>query len=515
MTPRDDLAGPIRMSSGPSCERPRAAVIGAGFGGLAAAIRLGARGYRVTVIDRLEMPGGRATAIRQDGYRFDLGPTIVTAPHLFEELWDLAGGRLRDDVRLVPLDPFYEIRFDDGTRFRAFADDTRARQEVARIAPHDLGGYDRFMEESAEIFELGFERLGREPFGSVAAMVRALPGLIRLRADRSVHAHVAGRVSSPHLRAALSFHPLFIGGDPFRVTSVYSLIAYLERRWGVHACIGGCAALADGLASLIRRQGGELLLGQTVAGITAEHGRATGVQLQNGRRIRADVTVSNADVSHTYGSLLQKESRRRWSDRRLGRVKSSMSLFVWHFGTQGTRGLWPEIGHHTILMGPRYRGLIRDIFGGRLADDMSLYLHRPAVTDPSAAPDGCDSFYALSPVPHLGGAVDWRSKAKPYRAAILERLEETVLPDVGRHIVTELVMTPLDFRDRYLSPLGAGFSIEPRLTQSAWFRPHNRSEELRDLYIVGAGTHPGAGLPGVVTSAAILDKVVPDVPVQT
>ncbi len=501
MSPRDDAAF--------ADPRPQAVVIGAGFGGLAAAIRLGARGVRVTLIDRLDAPGGRATALRQDGWRFDLGPTIVTAPHLFEELWALAGGRMADDVTLVPLDPFYEIRFDDGTRFRARAEPQAARDEVGRLAPADLAGYDRFMAEAHAIFRTGFEELGAEPFGHLSDMLRALPGLARIRADRSVHAHVAARVSDPRLRAALSFHPLFIGGNPFRVTAVYSLIAYLERKWGVHAPVGGAAALADGLARLVRRTGGTLRLGAQADEILVRDGRATGVRLCSGETLPADIVVSNADPVHTYRHLLRRAPRRRWTDRRLDRLKTSMSLFVWHFGTRGTAGRWPDVGHHTILMGPRYRGLIDDIFAGRLAPDMSLYLHRPSVTDPTAAPAGCDAFYALAPVPHLGNGADW-SDPEPYRRAIADRLEAT-LPGFTQTIETSHLMTPPDFRDRYLSPFGAGFSIEPRLTQSAWFRPHNSSEEVAGLYLVGAGTHPGAGLPGVLSSAAILDKVV-DVP---
>ena len=500
MSPRDDSGFD---------PRPRAVVIGAGFGGLAAAVRLGVRGFCVTLVDRLDAPGGRATALGKGGYRFDLGPTIVTAPQLFEDLWRLAGRRMAEDVTLVPLDPFYEIRFADGARFRARAGRDAAREEVRRLAPADLAGYDRFMAEAEAIFRTGFEELGAEPFGSLSDMLRAVPGLARIRADRSVHAHVAARVRDPRLRAALSFHPLFIGGNPFRVTAVYSLIAFLERKWGVHACIGGTAALAEGLARLVRRTGGTLRLGTQADEILVRDGRATGVRLATGETVPADVVVSNADAVHTYRHLLRRAPRRRWTDRRLDRLHSSMSLFVWHFGTRGTRDRWPDVGHHTILMGPRYQGLIDDIFAGRLARDMSIYLHRPAVTDPTAAPPGCDAFYALSPVPHLGHGQDW-SDPEPYRRAVAARLEAT-LPGFARTIETSHLMTPPDFRDRYLSPLGDGFSIEPRLTQSAWFRPHNLSEEVAGLYLVGAGTHPGAGLPGVLSSAAILDKVV-DVP---
>jgi phytoene desaturase len=312
---------------------------------------------------------------------------------------------------------------------------------------------------------------------------------------------------------ALSFHPLFIGGDPFNVTSMYSLVSYLEKTWGVHYVMGGTGALAQGMADLLVRTGGEIRYGEDVDRITTFDGKATGVQLEGGEKLRADLVVSNADAGHTYDHLLRDRPKRRWTSRRLKRTKWSMSLFVWYFGTRGTKDMWPEAGHHTILNGPRYRGLVRDIsIKGKLADDMSLYLHRPTVTDPSAAPDGCDAFYALSPVPHLGfeDPVDWAQEQEPFRKKVEAMLESTVLPTLSDHIAESHIMTPMDFRDRYKSPHGAGFSIEPRILQSAWFRPHNISEEVENLYLVGAGTHPGAGLPGVISAAEAIDKLIPE-----
>ncbi|MEM9011905.1 MAG: phytoene desaturase [Pseudomonadota bacterium] len=493
--------------------RPRAVIVGAGFGGLAAAIRLLAKGYDVEVVDRLDMPGGRGTAVDKGGFRFDLGPTIVTAPHLFEELWQLHGAKMADDVTLRALDPFYTIHFPDGETFTARPDESAMEAEVARLSPGDLAGYRRFMADSKRRYEFGFLGLGRRSLHDFWDFAKTLPTFGLLRADRSVHAHAARRMRDPRLRMAMSFHPLFIGGDPFHVTSIYILVAYLEQRYGVHCAVGGAAGLAKAMARLIRRAGGRLRFGVEVERILLNDGRAAGVKLADGTALAADIVVSNADPGHTYTKLLPGLAKPRWSAPRLKRTRWSMSLFVWYFGTRGTRAMWPEVGHHTILNGPRYQELVRDIFiHGHLAEDMSLYLHRPAVTDPTAAPDGDDAFYALSPVPHLGfeNGVDWREEAERYRQRVEARLEATLLPGLSSRVVESHVMTPLDFRDRYLSPLGAGFSIEPRILQSAWFRPHNVSEDVPGLYLVGAGTHPGAGLPGVISSAEAMADLIPE-----
>jgi len=487
--------------------RPHALVIGSGFGGLAAAVRLGARGYRVTVLERLEQPGGRASVFRQDGFTFDAGPTIVTAPFLFEELWALCGRRLADDVELRPVSPFYRIRFDDGACFEYTGDADAMRAEVARFSPGDVAGYERFMAASEATFLIGFERLGHLPFGSWTDMARIVPDLLRLGGHRSVYAQVSRFIRDERLRTVFSFHPLLIGGNPFTASGIYCLIAYLERRWGVHFAMGGTGALVRGLAGLIAGQGGALRCGAEVAGIIVRDGAATGVRLASGETIAADIVVSNADSAWTYRHLLHAGERRRWTDRRLERARYSMSLFVWYFGT---RRRYEEVAHHTILLGPRYRALLHDIFARKvLAEDFSLYLHRPTATDASLAPPGCDAFYVLAPVPHLDSGTDWRIAAEPYRQAIERHLDATLLPGLRDAVVTSRVMTPLDFRDRLLSMRGAAFGLEPVLTQSAWFRPHNRSEDVRGLYLVGAGTHPGAGLPGVLSSARVLDTVVP------
>jgi phytoene desaturase len=487
--------------------KPHAIVIGSGFGGLAAAVRLGARGWRVTVLEKLDAPGGRAYVHRQDGFTFDAGPTVITAPFLLEELWALCGRRLADDIDLRPVAPYYRIRFDDGTVFDYSGDAQAMRAEVARLAPDDVAGYERFLAASEAIYKVGFEQLGHVPFNTWADMARVLPALMRLEGYRTVYSLACKHVRDARLRVVLTFQSLLVGGNPFATTSVYCLIAFLERRWGVHFAMGGTGSLVRGLVNLVEGQGGTVRCGQAVARITSEQGRATGVRLASGQWLGADIVVSNADSATTYRDLVAPEDRRRWTDRRIEKARYSMSLFVWYFGT---RRQYPDVAHHTIALGPRYRELLTDIFERKLlAQDFSLYLHRPTATDPSLAPPGCDAFYVLSPVPHLESGTDWQARAEPYRQQIEQHLQATLLPGLKDEIVTSRMLTPQDFQDRLSSFRGAAFGLEPVLTQSAWFRPHNRSEELKGLYLVGAGTHPGAGLPGVLSSARVLDSLVP------
>jgi phytoene desaturase len=487
--------------------RPHAIVIGSGFGGLAAAVRLGARGYRVTVLEKLDAPGGRAYVHRQDGHVFDAGPTVITAPFLLEELWKLAGKRFSDDIDLREVTPFYRILFSNGERFEYTGDADAMRAEVRRFSPRDVAGYDAFVAESERIFKVGFEELAHVPFSSVLDMAKIVPDMVRLQSYRSVYGLVAKYVADDRLRQVMSFHPLLVGGNPFSTTSIYTLIAFLERKWGVHFPMGGTGALVKGLVGLIQHLGGEVRLGAEVRRILVEGRKAKGVVLATGDVLRADVVVSNADSAWTYRHLLDEKDRPTWSNRRIERARYSMSLFVWYFGTKQQ---YPDVAHHTIALGPRYRGLLDDIFENKvLADDFSLYLHRPTATDPSLAPEGRDTFYVLSPVPHLGSGTDWLAEAEGYRRKIEAHLDRTILPGLSRNLTTSRIMTPLDFQDRLLSFRGAAFGVEPVLTQSAWFRPHNRSEDVENLFLVGAGTHPGAGLPGVLSSARVLDEIVP------
>ncbi len=501
----------MHLSTGIDAPRqhlPHAIVIGSGFGGLAAAVRLGARGYRVTVFEQLDAPGGRAYVFRQDGFVFDAGPTIITAPFLLEDLWRLCDRHFEDDVELKAIQPFYRIRFNDGAILDCSADDQAMAEQINRFAPGDLQGYRGFLAASEAIYRVAFEQLAHAPFDSLADMLRLVPALVQLRGYRTVYGLAASFVKHPRLRFALSFHPLFVGGNPFTTTSIYGLIAFLERRWGVHCVMGGTGALVNGLAKLIEGQGNRIRYHARVTGITTTGRRATGIRLSSGEEIKSDIVVSNADSAATYCDLLPVHLRRRWTERKLKRAAYSMSLFVWYFGTSKK---YPQVPHHTILVGPRYRELLRDIFERKvLAEDFSLYLHRPTASDESLAPPGCDAFYVLSPVPDLEGTTDWQREGESYRRAIALALSRSILPGFEDYVISSRVMTPLDFRDRLLSYQGAAFGLAPTLSQSAWFRPHNRSEEVDGLYLVGAGTHPGAGVPGVLSSARVLDRVVPD-----
>ena len=491
--------------------RSSAVVIGAGLGGLSAAMRLGSKGYSVTVIDRLDRVGGRGSSVTKNGFRFDLGPTILTVPQVFEKLWKDCGKDFAGDVELVPLDPFYEIRWQDGSRFQVRSSEEEMLAEVKRNFPKDLKGYCKFLEDCEKRYVFGFEGLGRRPMNKIWDLLKEIPGFIRLRADRSVYAHVSTRVKDPKLRMALSFHPLFIGGDPRNVTSMYILVSHLEKAFGVHYVKGGVQALADAMANVVKEQGGQVLLNSNVENITLSKQKADGVMLENGLKLNADIVVSNADPGWTYNKLLPNQ-KKRWTEKKLKKSRWSMGLFVWYFGTKNTKKKWQDVGHHTIMNGPRYRGLLADIFDRQfLADDMSIYLHRPSVTDPSVAPKGDDCFYALSPVPNLktSNPIDWSKELEGYKNKMRMVLEETI-PGFSDAIIEEHILTPKDFEERYLSPYGSGFSLEPRIFQSAWFRPHNVSEDIENLYLVGAGTHPGAGIPSVVTSSEVLSQLVSD-----
>ena len=491
-----------------SADRPHAIIIGSGFGGLAAAVRLGARGFRVSILEKRDQPGGRAYVRKQDGFTFDMGPTIITAPFLLEELWSLCGRQMSDDIDMRPISPFYRIRFNDGQFLDYSGDADDMRRQIGKFSTEDIAGYENYMAMSKQICAVGFEQLGHVPFGSFMDMVKIAPAMAMLQSYRSVYGMVSKYIKSPRLREALSFHPLLIGGNPFTASSIYCLIAHLERHWGVHFAMGGTGALVSGLIKLIENQGGQLHLNAEVEEIIVRAGSASGVRMKSGEELSADLVVSNADSAWTYRRMLPAQYRRRWSDAKLDRSRYSMGLFVWYFGTKRQYG---DVPHHTIMLGPRYKELLADIFDRKiLAQDFSLYLHRPTATDSSLAPPGNDAFYVLSPVPHLDADIDWNVAAEPYRQAISKHLSETLLPDLEANLATSHVMTPQDFLTDLNAYRGAAFGLEPVLTQSAWFRPHNKSEEVENLFLVGAGTHPGAGVPGVISSARVLDRIIPD-----
>ena len=480
-------------------DKPTSAiVIGAGFGGLALAIRLQSAGIATTVIEARDRPGGRAYVWHKQGYTFDAGPTVITDPPCLEELWALSGQKMSDDVTLVPVNPFYRLMWNDGTAFDYSNDDEALNRSISALDPADVEGYRRFLKYAEGVYQQGYVKLGSVPFLDFAAMIKAAPAMLRYQAWRSVYSIVSSFVRNDKLRQALSFHTLLVGGNPMNTSSLYALIHQLERDGGVWFAMGGTNALIDGMVRLFERLGGTVRLDEPVERITTEGDRVTGVITAQGE-LTADLVATNGDVVHSYG-LIKDHPRGPKAEAKLKRLRFSPSLFVVHFGLKGE---FPDIPHHSILFSDRYGPLLDDIYSnGVLPDDPSLYLHHPTITDPSMAPPGCSTFYALAPVPHRGKMdVDWEQEGARYREVVIDRIERLLIPDIRDRIETIFHYTPADFTQDLGAHLGSAFSLEPVLTQSAYFRVHNRDDVLENLYFVGAGTHPGAGIPGVVGSA--------------
>ena len=477
----------------------KAIVVGSGFGGLALAIRLQSSGIETTVFEKRDRPGGRAYVYEDEGFVFDAGPTVITDPDALRELWAQSGRSMEDYVTLLPVDPFYQLCWEDGYRFDYSNDQASLDRQIAQKSPGDVEGYKRFLDYSGALYREGYEKLGAVPFLSFRDMIKAAPQLIRLESYRSVYSKVASFISDEQLRQAFSFHSLLVGGNPFDTSSIYALIHALERRGGVWFAKGGTGALIQGMVKLFEDLGGTMRLNAPVDEIVTENGKACGV-VAEGVRFDADMVAVNADVVHLYDHLLRRDPRGVKQAKSLKKKRFSMSLFVIYFGLRGKPA---DLKHHMVLFGPRYRELIDDIFkADGLADDFSLYLHCPSVTDDSVAPPGHSAYYVLSPVPHLGtAAIDWDVEGPRYRDRILDYLEARYIPGLKRDLVTCRIFTPFDFRSELNAHLGSAFSVEPLLTQSAWFRPHNRDDVIENLYLVGAGTHPGAGIPGVIGSA--------------
>ena len=475
-------------------------VIGAGFGGLALAIRLQAAGIPTLLLEQRDKPGGRAYVYQDQGFTFDAGPTVITDPTAIEELFTLAGKRMADYVDLLPVTPFYRLCWETGQVFDYDNDQARLEEQIRRFNPRDVEGYRRFLAYSQAVFKEGYLKLGTVPFLSFRDMVRAGPQLARLQAWRSVYGMVSSFIEDERLREAFSFHSLLVGGNPFATSSIYTLIHALEREWGVWFARGGTGALVQGLVRLFEDLGGTLELNAEVTRLEARGNEIGAVQLADGRRIEVAAVASNADVVHTYEKLLGHHPVGASRAASLKRKRMSNSLFVLYFGLNHRHS---QLAHHTVCFGPRYKALIDDIFNrDALSDDFSLYLHAPCVTDPSLAPPGCGSYYVLAPVPHLGTAdLDWNVEGPRLRDRIFAYLEQHYMPGLRDQLVTQRMFTPFDFRDQLGAHHGSAFSVEPILRQSAWFRPHNRDSRIPNLYLVGAGTHPGAGIPGVIGSA--------------
>ena len=483
-------------------------IIGSGFGGLGAANRLASIGHDVTILEKRDKLGGRAYVYEKNGFKFDGGPTVITAPFMFDEIFEKAGKKREDYVKFVPCNPFYRIFDHKGKHLDYNGDEKFILEQIDNWNPKDKQGYIDFIKTTKAIFDKGFTELADVPFLSVWDMLKVAPDLIKLQSYKNVYSYVSKFVENEFLRRCFSFHPLLVGGNPFDTTSIYAMIHYLEREWGVHYALGGTGAIVEALAKLFVEQGGKYHLNTEVEEILIDKGHVNGVLLKNGEVIESDIVVSNADVAYTYKNMIDKQHRRKYTDRKIDKTKYSMSLFVIYFGTK-KRYNTLNLKHHNIILSERYKGLLEDIFNKKvLAEDFSLYLHMPTITDPSIAPEGHESFYVLSPVPHLEADIDWTTQAKPYRDAIMKFLEENYLPDLEENIVAEHYIDPLHFQDVLNSHVGSAFSVQPLLTQSAWFRPHNKSEDVEGLYFVGAGTHPGAGLPGVLSSSIIAENLI-------
>ena len=483
-----------------------ALVIGAGFGGIASALRLRALGLQVRLVERLDALGGRAQVFERGGYRHDAGPTVITAPFLFDELFALFNERRRDHIEFRALDPWYRFHFADGDRFDYGGSVADTLAEIGRISPVDCAGYEALVADSKAMFDIGFTRLAHQPFHQFMTMVKQIPRLARLRSDQSVWQRVCKHLQHDKLRRAFSIQPLLLGGSPFDTTSIYALIHYLERAHGIFFAMGGTGALVRALEGLLRRQGIGIQTGVSVTGLVPAGRRIEGVRLDNGEVLRADHIVFNGDPMYLYRYLLPAKSLPLATRVKRNRSRLSMGLYVLFFGADRR---YDEVAHHTIWLGTRYKGLLDDIFHRRrLADDFSLYLHRPTATDPGFAPKGHDSFYVLAPVPHQGGNIDWQAEEPRLRQRIIQALDASLLPGLAGHIRAPFAMTPDDFARDYLSYQGAGFSIAPLFTQSAWFRFHNKAEGFENLYLAGAGVHPGAGVPGVLSSAKVVERLV-------
>ncbi len=491
-----------------SVQNAKVLVIGGGFGGIAAALRCRSLGFNVTIVDRLPKLGGRAQVFNIDGFKHDAGPTVITAPFLFEELFSLFNENIHDHVSFVPLTPWYRYIFHNGQTFDYGADEKLLAREIAKFSPKDVENYDRLLKASKKIFDIGFTKLAHKPFLNFSSMIKQIPHLINLRADRTVSEFVSKYIQNPFLQKAFSIHPLLVGGNPYSTTSIYSLIHYLEKKWGIHFCMGGTGRLVEELTKLMLRQDIRIRTNLEVKNLTVKNRKIDSVILNNGEKVNFDHVICNADPPVVYKNLLKNTVTpslgiNKWLPKRF--TKYSMGLYVLFFGTKKQ---YPNVAHHTIWLTTRFKELLNDIFEGRATDDFSLYIHRPTATDSSFAPDDCDSFYVLCPVPNLRTKINWETEGEKLRNKIVNALSKSMLPNLEKYITGEKWMSPKDFEETYLCEHGAGFSIAPTLTQSAWFRYHIQDKKIKNLFFVGAGTHPGAGLPGVISSAKVVESLI-------
>jgi phytoene desaturase len=484
----------------------KSVIIGSGFGGIAAALRLKAKNHDVTLIEKHPDLGGRARVFKKNGFTFDAGPTVITAPYLIEELFELFNKRPEDYIKLTPLNTWYRFIFEDGDKFDYSGDEEEMKKQIRKINEDDVKGYEELVKFTKKIFDKGFTELADVPFDKPLVMIKQLPALLRLKSYKSVYSLVSSYIKNEKLRRMLSMHPLLVGGNPFTTTSIYGLILYLEKKWGIHYSMGGTGNIIKGLEKLMAEEGIEIIKGQEVTNIISINNKIEGVKLNNQKEINANNVICNADPPAVYEKLLNQSKVNSLFEWKQKRMEYSMGLFVYYFGTKKT---YPDVEHHTIKFGDKYKEHLHDIFDKKkLNKDISYYLHRPSATDKSMAPEGNDCFYVLVPVPNNQSKLDWKIEGEKMKDLVINKMEEALLPNLRENIVADFYLTPDYFEKELNTKFGSGFSIQPKFTQSAYFRFHNKSEVCEGLYFVGAGTHPGAGVPGVLSSAKVLDKII-------
>ena len=481
-------------------------IIGSGFGGIAAALRLKAKNHDVTLIEKHLDLGGRARVFKKNGFTFDAGPTVITAPYLIEELFELFNKKAENYIKLTPLNLWYQFIFDDGNKFDYSGDEEKMKKQIKEINEDDVKGYEELVKFTKKIFDKGFTELADVPFDKPLVMMKQLPSLLKLKSYKSVYSLVSSYIKNEKLRRMLSMHPLLVGGNPFTTTSIYGLILYLEKKWGIHYSMGGTGNIIKGLEKLMMEEGIEIIKGQEVINIVSKKNKIEGVKLDNQKEIDANNVICNADPPAVYEKLLNQTKTNSLFEWKQKRMEYSMGLFVYYFGTKKT---YPNVEHHTIKFGDKYKEHLNDIFDKKkLNNDISYYLHRPSATDKTMAPEGNDCFYVLVPVPNNQSKIDWKIEGDKMKDLVIDKMEKALLPNLRENIVEDFYLTPDYFEKELNTKFGSGFSIQPKFTQSAYFRFHNKSEVCEGLYFVGAGTHPGAGVPGVLSSAKVLDKII-------
>ena len=481
-------------------------VVGSGFGGLASALRLKAKGYDVTLIEKHPDLGGRARVFKKGSFIYDGGPTVITAPYLFEELFSLFNKNISDYVKIVPLDLWYRFVFNDGDTFDYSGNEKLMEKEIKKFSEKDYQGYNQLVKFTEKIFDKGFTDLSDKPFNNLSFMLKQIPALLNLKSYKSVYGLVSSYISNEKLRRVFSMHPLLVGGNPFTTTSIYALILFLEKKWGIHYSMGGTGSVVKALEKLMQEEGIKIIKNAEVTEIVLNNKDVEAVKINKSKVINCDYVVCNSDPPNVYKNLIKSQKKYNFLFKeKMRRMDYSMGLFVYYFGSKKQ---YKDVAHHTIYFGKSYEKHLEKIFEKKvLSDDISYYLHRPSATDPNMAPNGQDAFYVLVPVPNNLSNINWSNEGDKFKNLVLDKMDKSVLPGIKENVVSDFYLTP-DYFEKDLATLhGSGFSIQPKFSQSAYFRFHNKSEIFDNLYFVGAGTHPGAGMPGVISSAKVLDKI--------